>query len=129
MISSFSTNDFRLQSFDSPERKDRVGVIHGGVIIYVMEGLHYRRRQDLEPRGIECIWIELFNNHKRTPFSVYYRPSDSDLAIYSLIEDSLYLAVDSGINGIIITGDFNSNMLHSQSLRKILIFCTQFALF
>ena len=64
--SSLSTSDIRLQSFNSPERKDRVGNSHGGVIIYVKEGLHYRRRQDLEPRGIECIWIELSNNHKRT---------------------------------------------------------------
>ena len=66
--SSFSTSDIRLQSFNSPERRDRVGDSHGGVIIYVKEGLHYRRRQDLEPRGIECIWIELSNNHKRTLF-------------------------------------------------------------
>ena len=53
--SSFSTNDIRLQSFNSPERKNRVGNSHVGVIIYVKEGLHYRRRQDLEPRGIKYI--------------------------------------------------------------------------
>ena len=53
--SSFSTNDIRLQSFNSPERKNRVGNSHVGVIIYVKEGVHYRRRQDLEPRGIKCI--------------------------------------------------------------------------
>ena len=127
--SSFSTSYIRLQSFNSPERKDRVGDSHGGVIIYVKEGLHYRRRQDLEPRGIECIWIELSNNHKRTLFGLFYRPPNSDLAYYSLIENSLHLAVDSGINDIIITGDFNFNMLHPQSSRKIHSFCTQFALF
>ena len=45
------------------------------------------------------------------------------------MDDSLYLAIDSGINDIIITGDFNFNILHPQSSRKILTFCTQFALF
>ena len=112
--SSLSTSDIHLQSFNSPERKDRVGDSHGGVIIYVKEGLHYRRRQDLEPRGIECIWIELSNNHKRTLFGLFYKPPNSDLAYYSLIEDSLHLAV---INDIIITGDFNFSMLHPQSSR------------
>ena len=116
-----STNDVRLQSFNSPERKGRVGDSHGGVIIYVKEGLHYRRWQDLEPRGIECIWIELSNNHKRMLFGLFYRPPNSDLAYYSLIEDSLHLAVDSGINDIIITGDFNFNMLHPQSSRKYIV--------
>ena len=100
--SSLSTSDIRLQSFKRPERKDRVGDSHGGVIIYVKEGLHYRRRQDLEPRSIECILIEHSNNHKRTLFGLFYRPPNSVLAYYSLIEDSLHLAVDSGINGMII---------------------------
>ena len=124
-----ATSDIRLQSFNSPERKDRVGDSHGGVITYVKDGLHYRRRQDLEPRGIDYIWIELSNNHKRTLFGLFNRPPNSNLAYYSLIEDSWHLAVDSGINDIIITGDFNFNMLHPQSSRKIHTFCTQFALF
>ena len=67
-LNSFlSTSDIRLQSFNSPEREDRVGNSHGGV----KEGLYYRLRQDLEPRGIECIWIELSNNHKRTLFGLF----------------------------------------------------------
>ena len=117
--SSFSTNDIHLQSFNNPERKDRVGDSHGCVIIYVRESLHYRRRQYLEPRDIECIWTGLSNNDKRTVFGLFYRLSNSDFAYYSLIEDSLHLAVDSDINNIIITGDFNFNMLHPQSSRKI----------
>ena len=71
MNSFLSTSDIRLQSFNSPERKDRVEDTVGGVIIYVKEGLYYRRRQDLEPRGIECIWIELSNKHKRTLFGLF----------------------------------------------------------
>ena len=48
--SSLSAEDVCHDSYNSPERKDRVGNIHDGVIIYVKEGLHYR--QNLELRGI-----------------------------------------------------------------------------
>ncbi|MCG8113228.1 MAG: endonuclease/exonuclease/phosphatase family protein, partial [Candidatus Thiodiazotropha taylori] len=61
---SIDTEDLTLQSYQSPERKDRVGDSHGGVIIYVKEGIHYKRRNDLEIQGLEAIWIEVANNHK-----------------------------------------------------------------
>ena len=35
-------------AFNRPERQDRVGDSHGGVMIYIKEGLHYKRREDLE---------------------------------------------------------------------------------
>ena len=57
--SSYTSDDIRLESFREPERKDRVGDSHGGVIIYVKDSIHYRRRNDLELRGIGCIWIQL----------------------------------------------------------------------
>ena len=41
------------------ERRDRVGDRYGGLIIYIKEGLHYRRREDVEPVHTECMWIEL----------------------------------------------------------------------
>ena len=34
-----STHDLMIESFSKPERKDRVGDRHGGVIIYVKESL------------------------------------------------------------------------------------------
>ena len=117
------TNDLVLDSYSKPERKDRVGDAHGGVMIYVKEYIHYRRRRDLEPRGVECIWIEIANNTKHALFGVYYRPPNSDSTYYTSIEDSLHLATDTGINDIIITGDFNFNLLHQQTIRKIDSLC------
>ena len=52
---STDTNEFLLHSFNTPERKDREGDNHGGVMIYVKDCLHYRRRADLESRNIESI--------------------------------------------------------------------------
>ncbi len=56
---SISQADLILTSFQPPERKDRTADSHGGVMVYVKESLHYKRRTDLEIIGIECIWLEL----------------------------------------------------------------------
>ena len=124
-----NTDDLILQSYKKPERKDRVGDSHGGVILYIKEGIHYKRREDLEIRDIASIWIEVANKHKHILFGVFYRPPSAD-ANYSLdIENSLYLAVDTDISDIIVTGDFNLNVLNPQMSRKIDSLCTQFSLY
>ena len=38
---SVSSNDLHIQSFNKHERKDRVGVSRGGVLIYVKENIHH----------------------------------------------------------------------------------------
>ena len=122
------SDDLLLQSYNRPERKDRVDDSHGGVILYIKEGIHYKRRKDLEIRGIESIWVELANKHKRILFGLFYRPPGSSINYYSDIENSLNLAVDTDISDIIVTGDFNFNVLNPTTLRKIEYFCTQFSL-
>ena len=53
---SIDTDDLLLESFNKPERKDRPGDKHGGVMLYVKEGIYYKRRNDLELQNIESIW-------------------------------------------------------------------------
>ena len=98
------------------------------MMLYVKEGLHYKRRDDLELRNIECIWIEVSNSHKRILVGLFYRPPRSDSAYLSSIEDSIGLAIDTGIKDIIITGDFNLNTARPDTLRKVDSICTQFNL-
>ena len=98
-------------------------------MIYVKEGIHYKRRDDLEIRGIECIWIEVANRCKHILFGLFYRPPYSLANYYSNIEDSLALALDTGIADIIVTGDFNQNVLNSPSAKKIISLCQQFSLY
>ena len=43
------------------------------------------------------------------------------------MEDSIYFTVDTGINDIIITVDFNIYMYNSQTARKINDFCDKFS--
>ena len=61
-------------------------------------------------------------------FGVFYRPPNSDHVYGSAIEDSIHLAIDTGIMDIVITGDFNYNMLNDVTKRKISSICQQFSL-
>ena len=42
--------------------------------------------------------IELSLKHKHMLLGVFYRPHNSDTVVFSAIEDSIKLAVDSGVN-------------------------------
>ena len=118
-----------LLFYNKPERKDRVGDSHGGVMLYVKETLYYKRRDDLEIRDIESIWIELVNHHKHILFGLFYRPPNSNASYYTNIENSLALAFDTGVTDIVITGDLNFNTLNPQTARKIESFCNIFSLY
>ena len=107
------TDDLLLDSFNKPEQKDRPADSHGGVMVYVKEGLHYKCRHYLEPYRTECIWIELIYKTKHVLFGVFYRPPNSASTYFSPIEDSFHLATYTFINDIIITGEFNFNVLNA----------------
>ena len=86
---SIDTNELLLHSFNTPERKDRTGDNHGGVIIYVKDSLYYKRREDLEPRNIESILLELTNNRKHVLFGLFYCPPQTLTLIIFLISKIL----------------------------------------
>lgn len=124
---SVSSDDLMLPSYSCPERKDRICDTHGGVILYVRENLHYKRRYDLELNRVECIWIELIlENNKHVLFGLFYRPPNADAYYNCNIEDSIALAVDTNISDIIVTGDFNYDALNINSNRKITSINQQF---
>ena len=60
-------------------------------------------------------------------FGVFYRPPNADSEYFSAIETSFNLAVDTGYREIIVTGDFNFNMLTLNTARKINSLCSEFA--
>ena len=95
---NISTEDIMLQSYNTPERKDRPGDPHGGVMIYVKDGIFYKRRMDLEIRGVESIWIEVIHNHRSILYGLFYRPPNANGQYFINIEDSISLAIDTGIS-------------------------------
>ena len=98
-------------------------------MIYIKDTVHYTRRNDLEPLNIECIWIEIQLKQTRILFGLFYRPPNSDALYLSAIEDSISLALDTQISNIIVTGDFNLNVLNPHTSNKISDICTQFSLY
>ena len=90
------SDDLVFQTFHKPERKDRRSDHFGGLLLYVKSGIFYKRRSDLEINGIECIWIEVVLNKKSLLFGLFYRPPNSSADVYSNIEESISLAVDTG---------------------------------
>ena len=83
---------------------------------------------DLELINIECVWVEVNVRNKRVLVGTFYRPPNSLPLMLSDIENSIGLAVDTGISDIVILGDFNLNMLATQSQRKINDLCQQYGL-
>ena len=71
--------------------------------------------RDLEINGIECIWIEVVINKKSLLLGLFCRPPNDSADVYSNIEEYISLAVDTGTSDIIISGDFNFNVLNSQT--------------
>ena len=73
----------------------------------------------------KCVKLTL--KHKHILFGLFYRPPNSNALFFSSIEDSIHLAVDTSVQYIIVTGDFNYNMLNSQTSSKIKSNCEQFS--
>ena len=126
--SSVESDDICFSNYRKPERKDRSNDTYGGVMIYVKNEIYYTRRPDLEINGVESIWIDLNVQNRKILFGLFYRPPSSNNFYDSSIEDSIHLAIDTGINDIIITGDFNWNALSLPSSRKVENICQQFGL-
>ena len=71
-----------IDSYREPERKDRQGDSHGGVMLYIKDSIHYKRRHDLEPFGLECIWIEMVLRHKHVLLAHLSRRLIGELIVY-----------------------------------------------
>ena len=93
---------------DLPFDKDGAG----GVLLYINTNLSYIRRNDLEHKSIESIWIELTpKNHPSHLICVAYRGHDHNvndwLEIFSDQLTDAYIDCDN----ITVMGDFNINLL------------------
>ena len=54
-------NDFLLEGYQVPERRDRSFGVggYGGVMVWVSDKIACKRRQDLEIPDIEAMWLEI----------------------------------------------------------------------
>ena len=120
---TISLNEYNLY------RRDRAGDNHGGICVYTKQNVHSRRRQDIELPNIECLWIEVSTHNKKILLGTFYRPPNSTQDALTSIEDSISLAYDTNIQNILITGDFNLDVLKSSSNKKVFDLCQHFSLY
>ncbi|XP_071177472.1 uncharacterized protein [Mytilus edulis] len=124
-----SSDSVELLNYQKPFRKDRGPMKSGGgVIVYVKENIHSKRRDDLEVPGVEVIWIQLKINNKNVLYGTFYVPPKSNNEIWTKIESSIESAVnDVKCDRIVVTGDFNDNLLNGAN-SKIHNICTNYSL-
>ena len=77
---------------------------------------------------IECLWLEVSLKNRHFLFGTFYRPPNSPAVTLTRIEESIGLAVDTNVDDIIVTGDFNYDMLKPQSSSKINSVCLRYGL-
>ena len=104
-------------------RRDQINDRHGGVCVFVKSELYAKRRIDLELQNTECIWVELFVGHKKLLIGTFYRSPNSTNDALIAIENSIGLANDTNIHDILITGDFNLDILKPNTWSKINNLC------
>ena len=88
----------------------------GGVAIYIRNNIPFTIRKDLMPDNLELLCVEL-KKPKSKPLliSTWYRPPNSSCELLNDFEQ--FLKLDDENKEIIITGDFNCNLLEqSKSL-------------
>lgn len=120
--------DIELNGFKLPYRRDRPGDSHGGICVYVKENIFSKRRPELIMPDIESVWIEVSTRHKKLLLGTFYRAPNSPADALTSIENSIGLAYDTNISNILVTGDFNLDMLQSAPKRKVETLCQQYSL-
>jgi len=72
--------------------------------------MHAERTHDLEVWGLENVWSEIWvKNNTSILIDTFHRPPISPLNTFDLIKLSIYLAVDTAVNTILVLGDFNED--------------------
>lgn len=118
-----------ITNFKEPFRYDRSSDKNGGgVMIYVKNNIPCNCREDLEVTTVECLWVELYVKKIKILFGLFYRPPDSPSYIWDHINQSLQKALCSGIDKVIVVGDFNENQLNT-NLNKLRNITSQNGLF
>jgi hypothetical protein len=107
-----ANQDISLDNFQSPFRKYRVDRLGGGVAIYEKNDYHVVHRNDLEVLGVECVRVEIkISKNHPVLIGIFHRPPDSLNYTFDLVEHSIDLAVGTGVNTIVVLGDFNEDQL------------------
>ena len=108
------SNSILLTNFHPPVRCDRANDPHGGVAIYIRNNLYSKPRTDLHINGLEAVWVETKLDQTSLLVGSFYRPTNSDILYWRLIEESIRRVNDTS-QKFLILGDFNTDFSSSPS--------------
>ena len=94
----------------------------GGSAFFLRESYTYKLRSDLNINSdaIECLCIEILNKHsKNLLLNLSYRPPQGDTILFEKNLQDLLLKNDVCKKEILITGDFNINLLDYENNKKV----------
>jgi len=116
-------NYVRIPGYNLEHRDRDTGQRGGGVGFYIKENLDYKLRQDLgkHESSIEQQWIEVKGKNKNSPYlvGVFYQPSQVENLKNDWLdkfENDLQNVSMNWDGVVIITGDFNIDLINSESV-------------
>ena len=104
--SEVAISNYSVHSLD--RRNNRRG---GGVALYLLDGLKYTRRKDLEEES-ETIWIQVQLCNTKFLIGCVYRAPDESLEVFDYMDDVLRYATRNKLE-VIILGDMNCDCLNT----------------
>ena len=107
-------NAIRLNGYQPPVRNDRPNDPHGGVAVYVKDNYICKPRPDLTIPNLEAVWIETRLAQEPLLIGTFYRPPNSTVDYWTLIDQSISNVCNLPCKFIVL-GDFNSDFLNNPS--------------
>ena len=107
---NITNEQINIEGFSQIIRKDR-NCYGGGIAIYLSNSIQVRRRIDLEPVNVECIWMEIENPTSNFFLCCVYRPPTTDTTFWKNFSWSLEKSNELS-DRIIILGDLNVDFLN-----------------
>ena len=85
----------------------------GGVAAYISNNIKWERREDLEDKNIECLWLEIFPPKTKSYYlCVMYRPPDTSDYLpsdFNEVFTNMLSVATKDSKECILTGDVNVN--------------------
>ncbi|CAG2230882.1 unnamed protein product [Mytilus edulis] len=123
------STDLVMPNFHNPDlfRKDRSTDGGGGILIYVRDSLHCKRRSDLEIAELESVCVEITTQTGRFLVVCFYRPPNAPVTSLDHFENLLDNVIDTDKN-VILLGDLNIDLLKASPTSRISRICERYGI-
>ena len=129
---SFPNAQFRIDGYYCPSeyRKDRTYNAGGGLLVYIKQGIPSKRLKQLEPLGIESIFVEISIGKQKWCVISTYRSEDIKVDDFVTNFSKSLDQVFNIYENVILMGDININFLDKKcaKFKKFSKLCDAFGL-